>query len=107
MEIVTGLVALGALVVKFTDLLKFLTNKDWNAAITQIVVWVAGFAAVGLFAQTVLADGVEFGGVTLADMNLATLAYIGLTIGSAGSVAYDFKRARDDADTAKTPPLIN
>lgn len=105
---VVPLLSLAALVNKFTDFLKFLTNKDWNAAVTQIIVWAGGVAAVFLASATLWAHGKGFdiGGIQITDLNGWSKLYAGLSASSVGGVAYDFKKARDNTDSAQTPPLL-
>lgn len=105
---VVPLLSLAALVNKFTDFLKFLTNKDWNAAVTQLTVWAGGVVAVFLASATLWAHGKGFdvGGIQITDLNGWSKLYAGLSASSVGGVAYDFKKARDDKDSAKTPALL-
>ena len=98
-------VVLGALVLKFTDLLKLLSAKDWRAAITQLTAWASGVAGVALVAQTDFASAVPVGDFTLATLNGWSLIVAGLSLASTASVGYDVKRAIDNNDTAKMPPL--
>lgn len=102
------LIALGVLLWKLVDFFKFLRAKDWNAVVTQAIVWVCGIAVVILFAHSAFGDAIPvFNGLTLSGLGATEQAIVGLTVSSAGSVGYDFKKARDDSDSAKTPPLTN
>lgn len=105
---ITGSVGLLALVWKFIDFLKQLTPKDRNvnAAITQVVVWISGLAAVFLYAASQLGDGVTIGTITLEDADTPTKIIVGLMVGSLASAAVDVKRAIDGGDTSKQPPLV-
>lgn len=101
------LAVLGALVYKFTDFLKYLKAGDWNAVGTQLVVWVAGVAAVALFAHSAFAGNIPvFGDLTLATTAFAEQIIIGLSASSLFSAAYDAKKAIDGSDSAKTPSLF-
>ena len=95
-----------ALIKKFIDFAKYATNKDLNGAMTQIVVWVAGVVAVILYAATDWANTIAFGGLTLADMNMASLIALGLALGSGASLTTDFIKSRDESDSARMPALI-
>lgn len=100
--------ALAALVVKFTDFLKALTNKDWNAAVTQVTVWLGGVAALFLASATVWAKGKGFtlGDIPLTDLDAASKVFGGMSISSIGGVVYDYKKARDNSDSAVQPTLV-
>lgn len=99
-------VAMFALIKKVLDFFKYLTNQDWNGAITQIAVWASGIVVVWLYAQTDWAETFSFAGFTLASMNGASLVALGIGLGSSASVATDFIKARDNTDSAAMPPLI-
>lgn len=99
-------VAMASLVFKLIDWLKNITNKNWSSVLTQAITWVAGVVVVLLYAQTAWANSFGFGDVLLADMNFWSLVAVGLGAGSFASVSYDFKKARDNTDTAIQPKLI-
>lgn len=98
---------LGAFVFTLVNFLKFVTSGAWNAAVTQVTAWVAGLVSVFVFAQTAWAESVEVLGVAVANANSWELAVLGLMATSLFSVAYDFKKAFDNADSAETPHLTN
>ena len=100
-------VVLAALVLKFTDWLKLVSAKDWNAVITQLTAWAAGVGGVALVAQTDFASAVPVGDFTLATLNGWSLIVAGLSLASTASVGYDFKRALDTTDSAKMPSLVD
>lgn len=106
METFVPAVAMLTLIKKVLDFLKYLTNQDWNGALTQVCVWVAGIAVVWLYAQTDWAEGISFAGLVLSSMNFASLVALGIGLGSSASVATDFIKARDNTDSAAMPPLI-
>lgn len=99
-------VAMAALIKKFIDFAKYITNKDVNGAVTQLVVWAAGVVAVCLFAQTDWADTIAFAGQALSKLNFASQLAIGLGLGSVAGVATDAIKARDNTDSAAMPPLV-
>ncbi len=70
---------LGALVYKFVDFLKFVKAKDWNAAGTQLVAWVAGIVAITLFANSDFAAGIDLGGRSLDSLNFVSQVIVGLS----------------------------
>lgn len=95
-----------ALIKKIIDFLKFITNRDWNGAATQAIVWIAGVVVVMLYAQTDWAETFGFAGILLSDMNLASQIAIGLGFGSVASFGADWIKARDHTDSAAMPPLF-
>lgn len=101
------LVAALALTWKIVDFIKQLRVRDWNAAVTQAAVWVAGVLVIWLLAGTDFASGVKIGNMVLSHLNAASLVLVGLSVGASGSVAYDFKRALDGSDSAAQPALLS
>lgn len=99
------LLAMGTLVGKLIDFAKYLRDGDYNGAVTQVSVWVAGILVVLLAAQTDFAPTIAFGEASLAQMNLATQVFIGLLAASLFGYAYDVKKAVDHTDSAAVPPL--
>lgn len=106
MEEFVSAAAVISLSVKFTDFLKYLTNRNTNAAVTQAVVWLGGILAVLLAGAADIANGVDLGGAPLGDLDLWSQVFIGLGLSSTGSFLYDFKKARDNTDSAYTPNLL-
>lgn len=105
---VFSLAALSTLIVKVGSWLKFVHARDWNAALTQAVIWGLGIGAVMIAAQADIAEGFRvFGGSLLADLDAWSQVLAGLTLASVGSVGfYDFRKALDGTDSAKEPPLL-
>lgn len=100
------LAALGSAVFVFVNFLKYLTNRDWNAALTQATAWAAGIGAVCLFSNAALANGITVGTTTLARLDFWSQVCLGLSASSALSTFNEFKKAVDTSDTASTPPLL-
>lgn len=94
------------LVWKVVAFVTFVTNKQVNAIVTQVVTWVAGIGVMTLIAATDFASGIGIGDQTLDSVNGASLVLIGMTVASWSSVAYDFKRAFDVSDTARQPKML-
>lgn len=95
-----------ALVWKLVDFAKACRVRDIDAIVSQLAVWVAGVIVIFLLAATDFASGVKIGSLNLDALNAASLVLLGLSIGSTGSVAYDFKRAFDGSDSAAQPSLV-
>lgn len=105
MEVFT-LATLAALVWKVVSVIKLATGKDYTPVITQCLTWVAGVIAVLLAAQTDVAETVRvFGEMSLGQLDGWSQVLVGLTLSSVGSVAYDYKKAFDNTDSASEPPL--
>lgn len=106
--IVTGLAGMLAIIVKFWDFMKMLTNlrTEKSGVITQGFVWFSAIGVTFLFSATQFGNTVEFGGITLDQTDTPTKFWIGLAIGSLGSLVVDFKQALDGSDSAKKPPLV-
>lgn len=107
MEVIT-VASLVALIKKAVDLLKYVTNKQYNALVTQVVVWVAAVAVVFLAANANLTSALQvFGNTTLGSLDGGSLILGGLLIGSSASVfLHDVPAAIDNKDTAYAPPLL-
>ncbi len=85
---------------------KLATNRKWSALLTQLITWTAGVAVVLLLAHTDFAADVEIGAYRLGALNVWSQVFLGLTVGSWGSVVYDIRRSLDNGDSAATPALI-
>ena len=104
---VVGIVLLLALVQKFMDFVKYITNKDVNGIVTQLGIWAAAIAAVLVVAATQFSNTVQItDNLRLDQLDLATKIVTGLLIGSGASSLYDYKKARDNNDSAVTPALM-
>jgi hypothetical protein len=100
------LVGLGTLVFTLVNFLKFLSGRDWNAAITQGVAWVSGIISVVLVAHTDFGNSITIAGHYLDNLNWSSQLFLGLMAASLLSTANEFKKAFDHTDSASTPPLI-
>ncbi len=90
-----------ALLVKFTSVTKFIEAKDWKALRVQVYAWV--IAVVGVFFASEVQGLQQYviSNVALEDMSFWTLLYIGLGLGSTGSLAADALRAVDGNSTTR------
>lgn len=104
---VIELALLGTLVYKVLDALKYLRAKDTNAFITQVVSWAVGTGVLALAAASTVAGGIEVGGKAITDLNFADTLLLGSSVASFASVGYDFRKAFDNTDGAKAPPLLD
>lgn len=101
-----GLAALVALGMKVVSLLKFLRSGWTDDAFTQVVTWVVGVVIVFLAAEADITQDVALYGTTLGAANVASKILIGMSLLSIGSVLYDFRKARDNTDSAIEPNLL-
>jgi hypothetical protein len=102
----TPLLGLGTLVFTLVNFLKFVSGRDWNAALTQAIAWFSGVVAVVLVAHTDFGDAIAVGGHTLNTLNWASQFFIGLMAASLLSTLNEFKKAFDHTDSASTPALL-
>lgn len=103
---VAGAVLLAALIWAFVDFLKNLRAADWNATVTQLIVWASGVAGVFLIGATQFAKDTHINGQVLTDLDGASKLVVGLLFSSLASGAYQVKKAVDSSDSAKQPPLV-
>lgn len=104
---ISPLIALGALVYTFVNFLKYLQNKHYGSATTQLVSWVSGVLAVELVAHTSFAAGITVGGVPLDTMSGASLLVVGLLVTSLiSTVNQGLFKSIDNSSTSYTPPLF-
>jgi len=94
-----------ALVLKFVDLIKYARAKDGNGLITLAIGFVAGIGAVGIISLTQWNDEIRIGDETLESMSRVSKVVLGLVATSVAAVLYDFKKAVDNTDTARTPRI--
>lgn len=99
------LVALGALAVKAVSTVKYALARDTGATVTQVLTWLVGIGVIALAAQADIAAGIDIGGTPLGMLDFPSQVLVGLSLSSAGSFAYDVKRAIDGSDSAAEPPL--
>lgn len=100
------LVAMAALVMAVINELKFLTNKKWSDALTQLCVWVAGVLVVTLAAHSDFANGITVADMPLGALNFWSLVFVGLQAGSFATAFVEVKKALDGGDSARKPPLV-
>lgn len=102
MEGLTAALLFGAVVLKLSDLLKFVTSKNWKAVETQVGVFAIGVVSVILAAHSNFAGGITLAGATLTSTNAAGQVLLGIVAGSTAGSLYDAKRAVDNTDSAST-----
>jgi H+/Cl- antiporter ClcA len=103
---ITPLVALGTLVFTFVNFLRFFSARNWSAVLTQIIAWVAGMAGVFLMRATDFAAGIKIGDKSLDKVGFWSALLLGLLATSLLSTVNEVKKALDNNDSSKVPPLL-
>jgi hypothetical protein len=101
-----GAAGLTALVWKVVDFIKFVANKDWNAAVTQGLTWLSSVIISFLAREAAALGDFEVFGQPLAELDWAAVLLFALGLGSSASGVYEFKKAIDNTDGARTPSLL-
>ena len=101
-----GVAGLTALVWKVVDFVKYVTNKDWNATVTQATTWLSSIIVSFLAREAASFANLEIFGERLADLDWAAVLLFALGLGSSASGVYEFKKAFDNSDGARTPSLL-
>jgi hypothetical protein len=99
-------VAMGILILKLIDFLRYLRAGDMNGVLTQLATWLAGVIVVLLVAQTSWADGIGVGDQSLATLGFWSLVFYGLSVGSGASLVKDTQKAVDNTNSAAIPTLV-
>lgn len=103
---VFSLVALAALVIKIGSLTKFIRAGQVGDAITQVYVLMVAIGLAWIAANASAMENVDINGQTFGSLDGGSIILVGLALGSTASFAYDYKKARDNTDTAQEPPLV-
>lgn len=101
-----SLISLVALMKKVVDTLKFITNKNASAFVTQLCAWAIGVGIVWLSTLADITERISIFGTTFNNMNFGSIVLGGMIFASTASVIYDYQAARDNTDSAVTPPLL-
>lgn len=99
-------IAMGVLILKLIDFLRYLRAGDMNGVLTQLATWLAGVIVVLLVAQTSWADGIGVGDQSLATLGFWSLVFYGLSVGSGASLVKDTQKAVDNTNSAAIPTLV-
>jgi energy-converting hydrogenase Eha subunit G len=109
MEEIAILAGIAFAVNKTVSVVKAGANKDLNAALTQLVVWIVGFIAIALAAHAQITENLVVPGLTtpLGSLDWSSEVLIAWILGGTGSFAFDFKKAFDSSDNATEPSLLH
>lgn len=108
MEQAIALASIAFLAGKIIEALKYARAKDLNALFALISVMIAGVIVMLVAASAEVTETLVIPGTLVAIGSLDTLSviFLGLVITSLTSTVYDFKKAFDNTDSAKQPPLL-
>ena len=101
------LVVMTATVKKIVDLLKYGTNNDLNALITQLVAWAAGVLVVAITAASDWGSTFAIGEFRLSDMNVWSQLLAGVQLASTAGFGWDVLKAVDGTNSAIVPRLLH
>jgi len=100
-------VALAAMASQITTLVRYASAREYRQAVTTMLPWLAAFVALLAGAQAdAIADWVLPGLETrLGDLDVASLAFVAVSVGATGGFGYKALTAIDNSDSAAEPPL--
>lgn len=99
-------VFLGALVFAVVNWVKDLKAGDWNAAITQAVVWIIGFVVVWIAGQSRTFGAWAPLGTQLKLLGWPDLLFVGINLGSAGTTGNELLKALDNTNSGVKPMMF-
>lgn len=104
-------VVLAALVLQVVQFFRRLAHlkTERSAVVTQIIAWGIGIAAIALASHASVTSAMVLPGTktALGDFDGSSVVLIGLSIASLASSGNDARKAVDNSDTSKVPPLID
>ena len=98
-------VAMGLLVVKGLDFLRYARARDLNGVLTQLSAWAVGILVVWLVSQSDWADGINIGDLALGKLGVWSIVFVGMSVASGASFAKDITKAIDNHQSAAIPTL--
>lgn len=99
-------VVMSSAVKKLVDTVKYLTNGDLNAVVTQLTAWLMGILMTWVGAASDLANSFQVNGVALGDLNAWSLILVGFVLASTAGVGWDVIKAVDASNSAIVPNLL-
>jgi hypothetical protein len=100
------LLVMSATAKKVVDFVKYLTNMDVNALVTQVIAWAVGVGVTFLTASADFANGLAIGTQHLHDLSGWALTLIGVQFSSLAGIAWDTIKALDGTNSAIVPNLF-
>lgn len=118
--IIVGILIMGALVYKAADLVKYLAvlvlpgdrgeraarASALNSLLTLVLAAAIGVGIVFVMDVTTWTNGLKFGTLTLVTMSFWNKVVLGLVLTSVASTIFDFKKALDRTEIARTPEIL-
>jgi hypothetical protein len=103
--VATGLMAV--VIIQFISFIKSIAARDWNAAVTQVLVVLVALGAIQLFANSSFGIATIPGlDVPVEDLSFTDSLIAALALFGAGGFLYDRTKARDNTQTAAQPSLL-
>jgi hypothetical protein len=109
MDTLTPVVLLGSLGFMLVNLVKYVRARDWDPAITTILVWLVGFILVALAAHTSLTENTPvpgLAGVTFGSIDTWGQVLLGASILSVLGVVDKALKAIDNTRSSAGPSLL-
>lgn len=103
-------VLFGTIIYAITRMVRYLKAKDWNAALTLAIVWVAAVVVVFVAGESDF-DAVDLtayglGEQTLGELNSWSKVLLGIALGSFASFGNDLLGSLDGTRSTSAPKLM-
>lgn len=104
----TALGLLIAALYAFQNLVRYAKAKDANGAIGILLAALTGCAVVALAAHSDVTSALHLikGAPQLGNLDGGSQVLLGVSVGSAGTVLADLRKAFDNTATADKPPIV-
>lgn len=89
------------------NLLRYLKAADWNGVTGILLAVVGGVAVVALGAHSAVTENLQLitDGPPLGSLDGGSQILLGISVGSAGTVLADLRKAFDNSSSADKPPI--
>ena len=91
------------------NLLRYVKAGNWNGTLGIVIAAATGIGVVALGAHSAVTAGMHLieNGPTLGNLDGGSQVFLGIAVGSAGTVLTDLRKAFDNNDSAGKPPLVD
>ena len=103
---VLGATGLTTLIFAFINFLKFVQAKDWNSALTQLIVWASGIGGTLVVGASQFASSINLFGSPLNKLDWVSKVVIGLFGASTATGLNETHKAIDSTQSAVKPALF-
>lgn len=105
---VTAIALLVAALYAAQNLLRFLKAGDWNGTLGILIAALSGIAVVVLAAHSDATSALHLidKGPALGGLDGGSQVLLGISVGSAGTVLADLRKAFDNSTSAEKPPIV-